>query len=377
MGATLEGRGEFLPRRLRATASPVKTGTRTLSALSPTRSLPGRPPSDYADLKRIIRDAGLLRPQTSYYMLKTLVTAALLIAGVGAALLLSNPVLLLLDAAYLGFAATQIGLLSHDVGHRQAYRGTRTNAITRHLLGNVFLGISPSWWNDKHNQHHASPNHMDDDPDIQMPMLVFSEEQIARRPSWLRPVIAVQAFLFPVLLPFQAVNMRVQSLLFLRSGAARRPMLELALIALHFALYIALLVSLGSWPLALGFALVQQGVFGFYNSSVFASNHKGMAMVPPGEHWGFLREQVLTSRNVRAHPVIDFWYGGLNYQIEHHLFPTMPRNNLRRAQRIVVEFCAQRGIPYYQTGLLQSYREILAHLHAVSAPLRRGSAAAA
>jgi fatty acid desaturase len=77
---------------------------------------------------------------------------------------------------------------------------------------------------------------------------------------------------------------------------------------------------------------------------------------------------------VRAHPLTDFWYGALNYQIEHHLFPTMPRNKLREAQQIVRAYCEQHSIPYHETGMLQSYQEILGYLHAVSAPLREKKA---
>jgi fatty acid desaturase len=86
----------------------------------------------------------------------------------------------------------------------------------------------------------------------------------------------------------------------------------------------------------------------------------------------FLRRQVLTSRNVLAHPITDFWYGGLNYQIEHHLFPRLPRNKLREAQPIVKDFCRDHSIAYHETSVLQSYREILQHLHEVGAPLRAG-----
>ena len=84
----------------------------------------------------------------------------------------------------------------------------------------------------------------------------------------------------------------------------------------------------------------------------------------------FLRRQVLTSRNVRAHPITDFWYGGLNYQIEHHLFPRMPRNKLREAQPIIRGFCQDHSIVYHETSVIQSYREILQHLQEVGAPLR-------
>jgi len=87
-----------------------------------------------------------------------------------------------------------------------------------------------------------------------------------------------------------------------------------------------------------------------------------------------VRRQVLTSRDVKAHPLTDFWYGGLNYQIEHHLFPSMPRNKLKKAQTIVRAFCEERSIPYRESGALESNREILQFLHEVSAPAREARA---
>jgi len=114
-------------------------------------------------------------------------------------------------------------------------------------------------------------------------------------------------------------------------------------------------------------------VLGVYMASVFAPNHKGMPLIRDRQ-LSFLQQQVVTSRNVRGGPVVDFLYGGLNYQIEHHLFPTMPRNNLAKAQGIVQEFCAEHGITYHTTSLFEGYRETFSHLHRVSALLRRQTA---
>jgi fatty acid desaturase len=81
----------------------------------------------------------------------------------------------------------------------------------------------------------------------------------------------------------------------------------------------------------------------------------------------FLRRQVLTSRNIRGNWFTDLALGGLNYQIEHHLFPSMPRPSLRRSQPLIREFCLQHGLPYCQTSLVASYAQALRHLHAVGA----------
>jgi hypothetical protein len=89
----------------------------------------------------------------------------------------------------------------------------------------------------------------------------------------------------------------------------------------------------------------------------------------------FLRRQVLTSRNVRGGRLTDFALGGLNYQIEHHLFPSMPRPNLRRSQALIEAFCRQQGVPYGQASLAGSYAQALRHLNTVGRPARPGTPA--
>lgn len=327
--------------------------------------------SDYALLKQRIVARGLLTPQPVYVWAK--LGVALVTAGGALALaaLAFHPLLVAGAALLFGFACTQVALLAHDTGHMQAFRGRRLNALARLSLGNLLLGVSHSWWVDKHNRHHAMPNHVDADPDIQFPILVFSEDEIPERPRWALPLIAVQAFMLPVLVPFQALMMRVSSIVHLARGKSRRPVLEASLMLGHAGVLALVMVLIGSWPMALAFLAISQAAFGIYNSSVFATNHKGMPVIRAGGRMDFLHEQVLTSRNVRGGRFTDFWFGGLNYQVEHHLFPAMPRNRLRQAQPIVRAFCAERGIPYHETGAIASYGEIFRHLHRVSAVLRR------
>jgi fatty acid desaturase len=114
---------------------------------------------------------------------------------------------------------------------------------------------------------------------------------------------------------------------------------------------------------AVVFILVQQGLFGLYLGCSFAPNHKGMPILGPAGQSDFLRRQVLTSRNVRGGWLTDLALGGLNYQIEHHLFPSMPRPNLRRSQPLVAAFCLQKGVPYCQASLAGSYAQALRHLN--------------
>ena len=142
----------------------------------------------------------------------------------------------------------------------------------------------------------------------------------------------------------------------------------------HAAGYLTALLLVLSPLQAVVFVLVQQGLFGLYLGCSFAPNHKGMPTLTAAEELDFVRRQVLTSRNVRGSRSVDFLLGGLNYQIEHHLFPNMPRPNLRRAQPLVRAFCDEHGITYSEAGIFGSYAEAICHLRSVGATLRPSQA---
>jgi fatty acid desaturase len=145
---------------------------------------------------------------------------------------------------------------------------------------------------------------------------------------------------------------------------------EIALLALHIIGYLTALLLVLSPLKALVFLIVQQGLFGLYLGLSFAPNHKGMPVPTAEEEADYLRRQVLTSRNIHGGWLTDFLLGGLNYQIEHHLFPSMPRPSLRRSQPLIRSFCQQYGISYLDTSLLRSYAQALRHLHNVGQSLR-------
>jgi fatty acid desaturase len=326
--------------------------------------------SDYALLKRRIKDAGLLTKQPWFYAM--CITANLGMLGVCLLLLplLPNPWLVALDAAALGLVSGQLGFQLHDAGHKQMFEDNWKNNLIGYLTGNCLLGMSFGWWVDKHNRHHASPNHVDDDPDINNLAIAYNREQALERRGPMRWLAAYQAFAFFPMLFFLGFSMHISSIAFQLGRTAKHRGLEFGLMAAHLVLYIGLLVLFLGPGLAVLVILIHKGVAGFYMASVFAPNHKGMPQIDDEAKLDFLRAQVLTARNVRAGAATDLWYGSLNYQIEHHLFPAMPRNRVRAAHRIVREFCGEVGVSYYETSMIQSYRELLGFLHWVGQPLR-------
>ena len=318
----------------------------------------------------MVRDAGLMARQPLYYLRSILVTACLLGASLAFMALVGNLWLQLVNAVFLAFLFVQIGFIGHDTGHLQVFRSPRKNDATG-LIVNLVLGVSPTWWIDKHNRHHSNPNQLLLDPDTFIPVLAFTEEQALSKRGFYRLVVRYQTWLYYPMLLLQGLGVRLASYQYLLHNRAKYARLEPLLMAVSLAIFAALpIYLLGVWH-GLLFMLVHQFLYGLYQASVFAPNHKGMPILDEDTQMDFLRRQVVTARNIKPHPVTDFLYGGLNYQIEHHLFPNMPRNRLNRARTFVKDFCESHGVPYYETGVLRSQWEILSDLHRNSAPLRR------
>jgi fatty acid desaturase len=233
---------------------------------------------------------------------------------------------------------------------------------------NLVLGAANGWWVQHHNRHHSDPNNLDRDPDTVRRQVIFdvSEVPAKARTPWRRFIIRHQRIMFFALMGQEAWRVRKAGFQVARAGALRRPVLELGLIAVHIGLFVGVVLWLLPFWLGLAFILVSQVVLGIGLGAVFAPNHKGMLVYRDSDELDWLHRQVLTARNIRSGRLIDFLFGGLNYQIEHHLFPAMPRANLRRVRPIVQEYCAAHRIPYCEVSLWASYRAVARHLGAVS-----------
>jgi fatty acid desaturase len=334
---------------------------------APTESAitPASRGSAYAELSRQIKGAGLLQPRSRYYLWKIAATAALMLAGWTAFALIGDSWWQLIVAASLAFVFTQFGFLGHDAGHRQIFASRRANYVLGILHGNLAIGLSYGWWVDKHNRHHAHPNQEDKDPDLSAGALAFTARQAAIARPLARLAYRNQAYLFFPLLLLEAINLHVASIQALTRRAAGHRAWEIVLLATHVVGYLSAVFLVLSPGKAVVFIVVHQGLFGLYLGCSFAPNHKGMAVLDTDDESDFLRRQVLTSRNVRGGRVTDFVLGGLNYQIEHHLFPSMPRPNLRHSQQVIRDFCRQHGLPYSQSSLIGSYVQALRYLHEV------------
>jgi fatty acid desaturase len=328
--------------------------------------------SDFAVLNRQVTEAGLLERRPGYYAVRMTVVAAMLVAVAVAFVVVGSSWWTLLIAVLLGVVFSQAALLAHDVAHRQVFRTRRYSDVVGRISGNLIVGMSYGWWTEKHTRHHNNPNHDELDPDVQPEVLIWATESAWGRRGLKGFITRHQAGLFFPLLTLLSLDLRISSIKAMRRPGMRRRGLEAALLALHVVGYIAVLLVVLSPLQALAFFVVHHAVFGMYLGMTFAPNHKGMPH-PTGDE-DFLRKQVLTSRNVTGGWLTDVVLGGLNHQIEHHLFPAMPAPNLRLAKPFVKAYCAQLGVPYEETSLIVSYRQALRHLYEVGAPLREAHA---
>src|SRR6266487_1156557 len=249
--------------------------------------------NEYAELEQLVKNKGLLDKQPKYYTYKILSTVALLALSVAFLLLVHNFWLQLLNAAFLAFVFGQIGFLGHDGGHRQIFKATWKNDVIILLQGNLLVGMSYSWWNNKHNAHHSHPNQVDMDPDIGIPAISFTEEEALSKRHFLRFLAKYQAFFFFPLLTLVGMDLQRVSILYLLKTKVQHPVAEISLIILHYVLYFGLVFSqLNLWQ-GIIFILVHQALFGLYLGMTFAPNHKGMLILEKETKMDFLQRQVL------------------------------------------------------------------------------------
>ncbi len=337
------------------------------TAFAPARQRTG---SDFAELVSRVTASGLLERRPGYYVARIGIVAVAFVAGWVAFFAVGNSWWQLLVGAYLAVVFAQIGLVAHDIAHRQVFRTRRTSEIAGRIAGNLGIGMSYGWWMDKHTRHHANPNHEELDPDVSPDVLVWSDKQAKESRGIARVLGRWQAFLFFPLLTLEGLNLHISSVRALRRPSLRARRLEAVMLLAHFVAYLGVVFVVLPPGKAIAFLAVNQALFGVYLGCAFAPNHKGMPTLTGDDRPDFLRRQVLTSRNVRGGRVVDVALGGLNYQIEHHLFPSMPSVNLPRVQPIVRDYCEELGVSYAETGLVESYAIALRHMHDVGAPLR-------
>ena len=323
--------------------------------------------SSFTALTRTIHEMGLMRRSYGYYWAKLIGAVLILTAWVVGFILIGDSWWQLANAAVLAVVMTQISFLGHDAAHRQMFKSGRWNDWVSLIIANLMVGISYGWWQSKHNRHHANPNKEGADPDIALTALALTPARATKeRGRLMRWLVAHQGwYFFPILL-LEGLSLHHEGIRrVIGPGKIGRRWVELSFLTFRFAGLLALVFLVLSPEKAVAFLAVELAIFGLYMGSSFAPNHIGMPLVSPKLKLDFLRRQVLMSRNISGGPLVSIFMGGLNYQIEHHLFPSMARPHLRKAQPLVSAYCAAQGVPYTRTNLWQAYRSVIGYLNTV------------
>ena len=318
--------------------------------------------SEYAELARMVRAQGLLERRRAYYVVKIGVVVGALVVLAALAVVVGDRWWNLAVAVGLAVVLAQLGFLGHDAGHRQICAHRRGNDLIGFVVADLLMGMSFTWWLAKHNRHHAYTNWLDKDPDLSPGALVYSSSQATARGPVGRRFARSQALFVAPLLFLEGLNLEAASAVAVARRRDRGAVVEAVLLVAHAAVFFGGPFLVLSPVRALAFIAVSQGLFGFYLGATFLTNHVGMPTVARGDGLGFLRRQVLTSRNLSPGAVVGFLFGGLDAQIEHHLFPSMPRANLRRARALVRPFCDEHRIHYAERSLVGAYVDVLRHL---------------
>lgn len=362
-----------MPSSSLSSASPVVTEA---ARLGPVRQTYARsedfPPiaRAYTQVSQVVRELGLLRRTPWFYA----AVGGVIALGFGGAItgfvLLGDSWFQLLIAAALGILFTQVAFLAHEAAHRQILASGPANDRLARVLGGI-VGMSYSWWDSKHSRHHANPNRVGKDPDIEVDTISFLETDAAASRGVVRMITRKQGWFFFPLLTLEGLNLYALSFRHLLSrGPIKGRWTELGILSLRFGVVLVPIFLFLPLGMAFAFFGVMVAVFGVYMGASFAPNHKGMPIIAPDAKLDFFSKQVRTSRNVAGGWWATWLMGGLNYQVEHHLFPSMSRLHLAQAREIVRDYCATHDVPYTETSLWQSYAIVIDYLNRVGLAAR-------
>merc|ERR1719183_3373197 len=248
----------------------------------------------------------------------------------------------MLDAVFFGALFQQIAFIEHDIGHNGISHIKSVDNIVSIFIANLIGGISMGWWKWSHNVHHVITNSVEHDPDIQHYLYY--------------PVMALARF-----------NLYAQSYILLFSNETwPYKWLEWPCIMLYPVWFGYFLSFLPSWTEIVLFLLISHSLAGILHVQITLSHfsmdtYYGRKKFDSHED-NWFKMQLDTSMDVASNHLTEWFHGGLQYQIEHHLFPRLPRHNLKYAAALVKEFAEKHGVRYHRPGFIQANREIIAAL---------------
>ncbi|CAJ0937378.1 unnamed protein product, partial [Mesorhabditis belari] len=310
----------------------------------------------FEQLRQDVHRLGLMEAKEGYYYFKMVSTMSIMLL----AFVLQYQQWYLLSACVMAVCWQQLGWMTHEFCHHQPFKNRRQNDRFGLFFGNIAQGFASDWWKDKHNTHHATTNMIDHDGDIDLaPLITFVPADLLKYKEpfekAILKLIPYQHLYYTAMLPVLRFSWLAQSLqfAFVQNKSKFRQYRENAFdqqlgLVIHWGWVLFQLYLLPSWPLRIAYFLISQAGSGFLIAHVVTFNHNSVDKYPANSRIlnNFAALQILTTRNMTPSPFIDWLWGGLNYQVEHHLFPTMPRCNLNKCSVLVKQFCKDTSLEY-------------------------------
>jgi fatty acid desaturase len=320
--------------------------------------------SDYAKLRKELECEGLLNNTPAYYSVTILVNLVLLISMFVVLIFIHKWYMVILMALPISFICVQFAYLGHDAGHWAISRKKIVNNLVGYFCHSLILGGSFNYWKYKHNAHHANPNHEELDPDLQQDPFSFYKGKTVQKKGFRRLLTRYQSFLLPLVFFFVMFLMRYDSMSYMWRNK-RESLIDFLLMIANFLLFIGLAAYFIGIIKAIVLYIMIYMLIGFYMGMAFTPNHVGMKTFDDAESTSYFTQQVLSSRNIKGGKLLTIILGGLNYQIEHHLFPQVSRKNLPGMKQIIKEFCNKTGISYTDDTLSKAWKDIFVYLNEV------------
>lgn len=319
----------------------------------------------YAQLRQTVAEKGILRRAYGYYLFIILTNTTGFFISSYNLFIQQSPIALLFWAIIFSFFSVQLAGLMHDAGHRGIFKSVGMNDTAGYIFAALIAG-GFSAWKIKHNMHHAHPNEEGEDPDVELPLLSFTKERFYAKKGFAKLLRRYQAYLYYPLGIFVIFSVRSTAARYFKSQFAIAKIPELTVFLI--GIFIWFIVPFLLFPLtkAVVLLIIVNAATGIYLLNVFAPNHKGMPQLRHGVKISFLEQQIMTSRNIYGNLLTDYIYMGLNYQIEHHLFPNCPRNKLHLITPYLLEVCRRLRLEYTQVDILTSNKIILSELHEIA-----------
>lgn len=287
-----------------------------------------------------------------------------------------------MSGLFLGMCWHQLVFTVHDAGHMGITHSFTIDTVLGIMIADFIGGLSLGWWKRNHNVHHIVTNSPEHDPDIEhMPFFAISHrffdslrstyyDRIMKYDPFAKFVVRYQHYLYYPILLFGRFNLYRLSweYLILGQGPKKGPAwwhrwLEITG-QVFFWYWFGYHVVYKSIPIASGrwaFVMISHMATAILHVQITLS-HFAMSTADLGINESFPQKMLRTTMDVDCPEWLDFFHGGLQFQAIHHLFPRMPRHNLRRTQKLVQEFCKEVEIPYALYGFVDGNKEVIGRL---------------